>query len=332
MNVAIIGCGLIGRKRALSMPSTVNIHTVCDTDVNQGEKLAKEVNADFTIDYNNIISCDKIDVVIISTPNYLIKKIATKALNSKKHVLSEKPLGKNAAESKQMTDCALKNNKILYTGFNHRFHPAILKAKELVSAKEIGDILHIHGHYGHGGRKGMENEWRMNPDLSGGGELLDQGVHLIDLALFFKGIPKSVFGSVGKLAWDSEVEDSASFILQYDNNINCLFSVGWMYWKNKFEFTMYGSHGFISINGLGGSYGEEKLVLGHRNFEGGKPKIENFSFSEGKSTLNDDSWRKEWKFFTELIQNEKSSDNGYQANLIVDAIYSSSEKKQPVNV
>ena len=105
-----------------------------------------------------------------------------------------------------------------------------------------------------------------------------------------------------------------------------------MYWKNKFEFTMYGSNGFISINGWGGSYGEEKLVLGHRNFEGGKPKIENFSFSEGKSTFNDDSWRKEWKFFTELIQNEKSSDNGYQANLIVDAIYSSNEKNQPVNV
>ena len=126
---------------------------------------------------------------------------------------------------------------------------------------------------------------------------------MIDLALFFNGIPKTVFGSVGKLVWNSEVEDSASFILQYDNNINCLFSVGWVYWKNKFEFNIYGSHGFISINGLGGSYGEEKLVLGHRNFEGGKPKIESFSFSAEKSILNDDSWTKEWKFFRELIQN-----------------------------
>ena len=75
----------------------------------------------------------------------------------KKHVLSENYLGKNAAESKQMTDCALKNNKILYTGFNHRFHPAILKAKELVSSKEIG-TLHIRRHYGHGGRRG----WKTN--------------------------------------------------------------------------------------------------------------------------------------------------------------------------
>lgn len=332
MNVAIIGCGLIGRKRALSIPSSVNIHSVCDTDLRQGERLANEINANFTSDFNEIVSSTEIDVVIISTPNYLIKEIALKALNSKKHVLSEKPLGKNSAESKEMTDCAMKNNKVLYTGFNHRFHPAIFKAKELVQSQQIGDILHIHGHYGHGGRKGMEKEWRMNPNLSGGGELLDQGVHLIDLALFFKGIPKTVFGSVGKLVWNSEVEDSASFILQYDNNINCLFSVGWMYWKNKFEFTIYGSKGFISINGLGGSYGEEKLVLGHRNFEGGKPKIENFSFSEKNSALSDDSWRKEWEFFIKLIQNAKSLDNGYQANLIVDAIYASSEKNQPVNV
>jgi len=332
MNVAIIGCGLIGWKRALSMPSSVNIHTVCDTNTTEGKKLAKKVNADFTNNYNDIINSKDIEIIIISTPNYLIKEIAMKALNSKKHVLSEKPLGKNVAESKEITDCANKNNKILYTGFNHRFHPSVLKAKELIDNNRIGDIIHIHGHYGHGGRKEMEKEWRMDPALSGGGELLDQGVHLIDLALLFKGVPKSVFGSIGQLAWESKVEDSASFILQYDNNINCLFSVAWFYWKNKFEFTIYGSTAFISITGLGGSYGEEKLVLGSRNFQGGKPEIETFSFPSRESIWKDSSWRKEWEFFRRLIDNENSSDNGYQANLIVDAIYISSEKNQPVNV
>ena len=326
MNVAIIGCGLIGEKRALSIPSQ-NIHTVCDTDTNQAKKLAKKVNANFTNNYNDIINSKDIDIIIISTPNYLIKEIAIKALNSKKHVLSEKPLGKNVVESKEMTECANKNNKILYTGFNHRFHPSILKAKELIDSSIIGDILHIHGHYGHGGRPGMEKEWRMDPALSGGGELLDQGVHLIDLALLFKGIPNKVFGTTGQLAWKSKVEDSASFMLLYEDNINLLFSVGWIYWKNKFEFNIYGSNGFLSINGLGGSYGKEKLTLGIRNMKGGIPEIQNFSFSE-----NDNSWKKEWKFFKELIVKKEQSDNGYQANLIVDAIYTSSKKNQPVNV
>ena len=107
MNVAIIGCGLIGRKRALSMPPSVNIHTVCDNNIDQGKKLAKEVNANFTADYKDIINCEKIDVIIISTPNYLIKEIAIKALNSQKHVLSEKPLGRNASKSRATSDMAL---------------------------------------------------------------------------------------------------------------------------------------------------------------------------------------------------------------------------------
>lgn len=327
MNVAIIGCGLIGWKRALSMPPSINILTVCDTNIAEAKKLSKKINASFTDDYNIIIDDNDIDIVIISTPNYLIKEIALKALNSGKHVLSEKPLGKNVAESKELTECAIRKNKILYTGFNHRFHPSILKAKELIDKRMIGDILHIHGHYGHGGRPGMENEWRMNPKLSGGGELLDQGVHLIDLALLFKGAPNKVFGSVGQLAWKSKVEDSASFMLLYDNDINFLFSVGWLYWKNKFEFHIYGSDGFLTINGLGGSYGKEELILGIRNMKGGIPKIKKFTFSE-----SDNSWQKEWFFFTELINQETSTDNGYQANLIVDAIYKSSKKNVTIDV
>jgi len=326
MNVAIVGCGLIGQKRALSISSR-NIHTVCDIDIIQAKKLSKKVNADFTNNYSDIINNNDIDIVIISTPNYLIKKIAIEALNSGKHVLSEKPLGKNVAESKEIIECANKNSKILYTGFNHRFHPSILKAKDLIDNDKIGNILHIHGHYGHGGRPGMEKEWRMDPALSGGGELLDQGVHLIDLALLFIGIPNTVFGTTGQLAWKSKVEDSASFMLLYEDNINLLFSVGWIYWKNKFEFNIYGSNGFLSINGLGGSYGKEKLTLGIRNMKGGIPEIQKFSFSE-----NDNSWKKEWKFFKELIVKKEQSDNGYQANLIVDAIYTSSKKNQPVNV
>ena len=327
MNVAIIGCGLIGWKRALSMPPSINILTVCDANISEAKKLSKKINASFTDDYNIIIDDNYIDIVIISTPNYLIKEIALKALNNGKHVLSEKPLGKNVAESKELTEFAIRKNKILYTGFNHRFHPSVIKAKELIDKRMIGDILHIHGHYGHGGRPGMENEWRMNPELSGGGELLDQGVHLIDLALLFKGAPNKVFGSVGQLAWKSKVEDSASFMLLYDNDINFLFSVGWLYWKNKFEFNIYGSNGFLTINGLGGSYGEEELILGIRNMKGGIPKIKNFTFSE-----SDNSWKKEWKFFTELIKQETSTDNGYQANLIVDAIYKSSKENVTIDV
>ena len=213
MKIGIIGCGLIGHKRANSIQKSDKIICVCDNNLTAAKKLSQIINCNFTTDYNDIINDKRIELIIIATPNYLIKEIAIKALNNKKHVLSEKPLGRNSKESKAILDCAKKNKKIIYTGFNHRFHPSVIKAKQIIDNGKIGKIIHIHGHYGHGGRKGMEKEWRMKKKYSGGGELLDQGVHLIDLAILFQDFPLKVYGSIDKLVWNSEVEDSSSFIL-----------------------------------------------------------------------------------------------------------------------
>jgi len=327
MNIGIIGCGLIGNKRAHNIQSTDQILCVCDIDISKAKNLSKKLICSYTDDYHDIVHNKDIDIVIISTPNFMIKKVALEALKNKKHVLSEKPLGKNSTESKQMYQCAKNNNKILYTGFNHRFHPSLIKAKQLIDKKLIGDIIHMHGHYGHGGRQGMENEWRSSRKLSGGGELLDQGVHLIDLSIMFQGFPKKVYGSIGNLVWNIEVEDSSSFILYYGEGKHSLFSVGWVYWKNKFEISIYGNLGYLNISGLGGSYGKEKLTMGIRNLKGGKPKIRNFSFSE-----NDKSWKREWNFFKKMINNKSLTDNGLQVNLIVDAIYKSSNNKSEIKL
>ena len=325
MNIGIIGCGLIGNKRAISVDKNDNILVVCDSDIEKAKKLSNQLNCSFSKNYEEVLEFKGIDLVIISTPNYLIKEIALKALNNDLHVLSEKPLGKNFSESKEIFECAEKNKKIIYTGFNHRFHPSIIKAYKIISQNMIGSIVHIHGHYGHGGRPGMEKEWRSLSEFSGGGELLDQGVHLIDLAIMFNGLPKSVYGTVSNLVWNIEVEDSSSFILKYKNDKNAIFTVGWVYWKNKFEFSIYGELGFIQIKGLGGSYGPEKLVFGRRNLKGGKPKLEKFNYYS-----KDTSWRKEWKYFKKLIKNKQNSINGLRANLIVDAIYKSSRNKKEI--
>lgn len=327
MKIGIIGCGLIGYKRAHNIQKNDEILSVCDSNLSIAKELSKTIGCKFTSDYNDIINDERIELIIIATPNYLIKKIAIKALNSKKHVLSEKPLGKNSKESKLIFECAQKNRRIIYTGFNHRFHPSIIKAKRVIENGDIGKIIHIHGHYGHGGRKGMEKEWRMTKKYSGGGELLDQGVHLIDLAILFQGFPSKVYGSVDRLVWDSEVEDSSSFILYHEDNRNSLFSVGWIYWKNKFEFSIYGNKGFLTIRGLGGSYGPEKLTIGIRNIEGGKPSTKTIYFSKV-----DHSWRKEWIHLKKIIKNKTVSANGYEANLVVDAIYKSNKDKSEIRL
>ncbi len=320
MKIGIIGCGLIGNKRARNIQKDDKILSVCDNNLSLAKELSKKIGCNFTNNYNDLINDKEIELIIIATPNYLIKKIAIQALSNKKHVLSEKPLGRNSSESKAIFSCAKENERIVYTGFNHRFHPSIIKAKKIFESGIIGDIVHIHGHYGHGGRKGMEKEWRMQKKLSGGGELLDQGVHLIDLAILFLGYPNKVYGSIDKLVWDTEVEDSSSFILYHQQNKKSLFSVAWIYWKNKFELSIYGKKGYISINGLGGSYGSEKLILGIRNIEGGKPTVKKFYFSK-----EDISWRKEWIFFKKLIKNKIQSTNGLHVNTVVDAIYKSNK-------
>lgn len=322
MKIGIIGCGLIGNKRAINIHKNDRIIAVCDNNFKIAKELSTKLNCEYTDNYNQLIKDLRIDIIIIATPNYLIKEIAIKSLKNKKHVLSEKPLGRNSSESQEIYDCAKQNDRIIYTGFNHRFHPAVLKAKQIHNQGLIGDIIHIHGHYGHGGRKGMEKEWRMQKKLSGGGELLDQGVHLIDLAILFQGYPNKVYGSVDNLVWKSEVEDSSSFILYHKDNKKSLFSVGWIYWKNKFELSIYGDRGYMQISGLGGSYGSEKLILGIRNLNGGKPQIRKYYFSK-----EDVSWKKEWKFFKKLIKENCSSSNGLEANYVVDAIYKSSREK-----
>ena len=321
MNVGIIGCGLIGNKRALSISSSDNLISVCDTDTNKAKSLAKKTGSIFHQNYKDLIKSNEIEVIIISTPNYMIKEIALYALQNGKHVLSEKPLGRNHIESLEIEEHAIKNNKIIYTGFNHRFHPSIIKAQKLINNGDIGKIIHIHGHYGHGGRPGMEKEWRSFRKFSGGGELLDQGVHLIDLSILFQGNPKKVYGVTNHLVWNIEVEDSSSFILFNEDNSHSLLSVGWVYWKNKFEMTIYGDLGYLSLIGLGGSYGPEKLIFGKRNLKGGKPEIKKFHFNN-----KDLSWKREWKYFKSLVDRSDFTKNGHNVNVVVDAIYRSNRQ------
>ena len=212
MNVAIIGAGLIGKKRAQALEKTDILAMVCDTDIEAAKNLAHQFKAKAMANSDEIILDSAVDVVIVAVVNKYIAEIAVRLLESGKHVLCEKPLGKNFLESKEIINAASKNNCLIKTGFNHRFHSALRKAKEIIDTRSIGNILNIRARYGHGGRPGMENEWRCSKDLCGGGELLDQGVHIIDLCRWFVGSEViKVFGKVQTAFWDIEIEDNAEF-------------------------------------------------------------------------------------------------------------------------
>ncbi len=333
MNVAIVGCGLIGRKRALALSSEDKLMACCDTNLESAKKFGKEFDCIFFDDYKKLLNETDCDVIVVSVVNKYAKEIIIAALRNGKNVIAEKPLGRNLEEAREIvgskSSVSSKQYVVLKTGFNHRFHPAIWQAKQMAVEGKIGKIFNIRARYGHGGRAGMEKEWRASKDLCGGGELLDQGVHVIDLIRWFGGEVKEVFGKVETKFWKMEVEDNAYAILKTDNDITASLHVSWTNWKNIFSFEIFGTDGYLKIEGLGGSYGPEVLEFGRRKKEGGKPEIELLEFPS-----EDVSWKKEWEEFKKAIGENRepigSGLDGLKANEVVEAIYRSNAENRSI--
>lgn len=312
MNIAIVGAGLIGRKRAQALPKGVKLSLICDIDKKRADDFAKEFNCKSETDWKVVIKDKDIDATIISTTNKYLSIIAEAAILAGKHALIEKPGAKNLKELQKIVKAYQKRKVVLMFGYNHRYHPAIMLAKKLVDSKKYGKILFIRARYGHGGRLGYEKEWRFNKEISGGGELLDQGTHLIDLINYFNGEMELYSGLISKLFWKSSLEDSAFIILKRRNdNSMASLSATCVEWKNIFSFEIMLESAKIQIDGLGRSYGREKLTLYIMNPGMGPPKVQEFEFPE-----EDLSWKRENNIFFKRIRSNDTSEKPLK-----DAIY-----------
>src|SRR5580765_723933 len=214
MRVGIVGCGLIGHKRAKALGEHTLVATA-DVDLTKAAQLAAlHPDCEPVPDWRSLVARSDIDAVIISTTNNSLALIAEAAVQAGKHVLIEKPAARNAKDLAPVVNRARNGHIVVKVGFNHRFHPAFLKARALVDEGAIGDLLYVRGRYGHGGRLGYDKEWRADPEIAGGGELLDQGVHLIDLTRWFLGDIAEVRGHVETFFWKMPVEDNGFVFLR----------------------------------------------------------------------------------------------------------------------
>lgn len=301
LNVAIIGCGLIGRRRAAcatACPET-RLSLVIDREIEAARALATEYGCKATNDWLEAITDDTTEIVAVATPNAYLSEIAIAALAAGKHVLVEKPMGRNLAEALKMADAAKHAKRLLKIGFNHRYHPGLARAHELLVAGEIGEIINLRARYGHGGRPGYEREWRGDPEIAGGGELTDQGVHVADLVNWFAGAPDEAFALTQTAVWPiAPLEDNAFGLFRFANGAIASFHTSWTQWKNLFSFEVFGRQGSLTVEGLGGSYGVERLVIAKRKPEGGVPSI-----SEEIFDGVDRSWELEWADFISAIKN-----------------------------
>lgn len=276
LRIAIVGCGLIGRKRALAA-SPHRVVVVADLDPSRAYMLAVEVGARTADRWQDVLA-DDVDVVVVATTHNALTEVAEAALRADKHVLIEKPGGRTAAEVQAIADLARARGLIAKVGFNHRFHPALSRAKELVAGGEFGRVLFIRAVYGHGGRPGYQKEWRFRKEVSGGGQLIDQGAHLLDLSRWYAGDFTRATGALRSFFWEADVEDNCFISLEAADGAVAWLHAGWTEWKNRFHFEIMLRDAKLEIVGLGGSYGPERLTL-YRMLPGmGPPKTTTWEF------------------------------------------------------
>jgi predicted dehydrogenase len=165
--------------------------------------------------------------------------------------------------------------------------------------------MFLRGRYGHGGRIGYDKEWRADPGLSGGGELIDQGVHLIDLSRWFLGELATVQGFAHTYFWEMPVDDNAFLLLRTARDQAAFLHVSCTEWKNLFSFEIYGRSGKLHVEGLGGSYGVERLTHYAMRPEMGPPDTTIWEYPRG-----DQSWALEFAEFLEDIRLDRTPSAG----------------------
>jgi len=321
--VGIIGCGLIGQKRAKALGSGGRLVACADIDVNRAESLAKGTNSKVFRDWRELVWLPNVDVVIVATLHDSLAEITLNAIEAGKHVLVEKPAARTAAELDPVMAAAAQRGVKVHVGFNHRYHRSLRKAKEIVDTGALGELMFIRARYGHGGRIGYDKEWRSKPELSGGGELIDQGPHLIDLSRWFLGEFAEVRGFAHTYFWDMPVDDNGFMLLKTAKKQVAFLHASCTEWKNLFSMEIYGKDGKLDLSGLGGSYGLEKLTWYKMLPEMGPPETTSWEYPMG-----DDSWAVEVAEFFEDIRSDRVPAAGlgdaHAALTIIEKIYTES--------
>lgn len=297
MNAAIIGCGLIGEKRAAAL-NGAKLLVCADRDLARAERVARNSpGAIATADWREALSNPLVDLVVVATAHDSLAQIARAAISAGKHVLVEKPAARRAEELAGLAALAEQKGVRVRVGFNHRYHRAFRQARELVNSNKLGSLMFLRARYGHGGRIGYEKEWRANPAISGGGEMIDQGVHLIDLARWFLGDFPHVDGSAQTYFWDMPVEDNGFMLLKTASRQIAFLHASCTEWKNLFSWELYGRDGKLQVDGLGGSYGVERLTWHKMLPEMGPPETTSWDYPGP-----DDSWAVEMAEFLDDIR------------------------------
>jgi predicted dehydrogenase len=299
LRVGIVGCGLIGRKRAESLGSD-HLVGCFDAAPAASKQLAKDFGGITCVSMDHL--CDlNLDVVIVAVTHDQLTDLSCMALDSGAHVLVEKPAGIGVTQIDRLITASERCDRLVKVGFNHRFHSGISRAITEARSGAFGDVLYLRARYGHGGRLGYEREWRTDPARSGGGEIIDQGMHLLDISYWLLGELPVQSSLLKTHFWRAAVDDNAVMILADSCGVGdgapwALLHVSWTEWKNMFSMEVTCERAKWAVDGLVRSYGAQRLSIYRMRPELGPPDTEQVIYPE-----RDESWEREWHHFAEAI-------------------------------
>jgi 1,5-anhydro-D-fructose reductase (1,5-anhydro-D-mannitol-forming) len=323
LKVGIIGYGKMGRTRCREINASGKAEVVSVFDpVKVDSDLPSATVAD------EVIENSAVDAVFICTPNYLNRHLTIQALKAGKHVFCEKPPAFTAAEVEEIQAVEKVSGKVLMYGFNHRHHESVQYMKDIVTSQDFGRVLWMRGRYGKSVDESFYNNWRAKKNLAGGGILIDQGIHMLDLFLYLGGDFDSVHATVSNLYWHLEVEDNVFATLENTKTgITASLHSTMTQWRHLFSLEVFLEKGCLVLNGLktsSNTYGDEVLTI-TRNRSSAPSATwedeEHITYHTDKSTESEIN-----EFFSAIDDGRSvrigSSGDALQLMRIVDNIYS----------
>jgi predicted dehydrogenase len=327
LRVGIVGLGKMGRVRAGTIRSNPGAVLVSGADPHPPKEGFEDIRV-FS-DYGSVIDSD-VDAVFVCTPNRITPDVVVAALGAGKHVFCEKPPGQCVADVERILEAERRHpGCVLKFGFNHRYHFGIMEAKKIVDSGKYGRILWLRGIYGKAEVSSLPGEWRRDPEIAGGGILLDQGIHMLDLFRHFCGEFSEIKSMCAMSYWDVPLEDNAFVLLRNEAGQIAMMHSSFTQWKHRFCLEIFLEDGYVIVDGMPSwsrSYRDEWIIQAHKekgHAVGNPPEQHTFCNT-------DPSWELELAEFVDCVRSGRpvrhgTSKDAYETMRLVFGIYAADE-------
>ncbi|MCG2775795.1 MAG: Gfo/Idh/MocA family oxidoreductase [Desulfobacterales bacterium] len=303
LKVGIAGYGVVGKRRheAIDQHPRLKTVAVCDR-VFPGEGVFESGERYYT-NYKRLLA-EKLDLLFVCLTNDIAAEVTIAGLEKGLHVFCEKPPGRDLQDISRVIACERQHAGLkLKYGFNHRYHDSVRDALQIVKSQELGPVINLRGVYGKSKIISFDSDWRTKRALAGGGILLDQGIHMVDLMRLLAGEFTEVHSYVTNDFWKHDVEDNAYALMRTADGVVAMLHSSATQWRHRFQLDITLRRGQIILSGIlsgSKSYGAETILVAYADEDdGGDPREVTTRYN------HDNSWRDEIDEFADAILNDK---------------------------